>query len=150
MVCCFFLLNNMFLIAWSFCFASAIIVLISVDLLVGGLILDGSWIICWILFGKSETERLTVTESCNGYRFGLIAVTFVGGKYCRIDLVVCLYLLGVFLLLLVLFSLPCWLFVLLLFVVCLLLVYFDSEVSKISNRSFVVFYLRTFICFDYL
>ena len=66
---------------------------------------------CWDLLGKSETDRLTVTGSCNGDCFGIISVTLVGGKYCRIDLVVCLCSLNLFLLLLILFSLGCCWFV---------------------------------------
>ena len=135
---------------FSYYFVAATIFLISVDVLVGGLIKDGCWIICWDLLGKSKTDRLIVTGSCNGDCFGVISVTLVGGKYCRIDLIVCLCLLDVFLLLLILFYLCCWWFVLFLFVVCFLLVSFSSEVSKISNRSFIVYYLRTFICFNYL
>ena len=118
MVCCFFLLNPFFLIAWICFFCGCYNYFnwcrcVSGKSYVGWLLDDLLGVTC-----KSETDRLTVTG---------IAFTLVGGKYIYI---VCLCLSDVFLLSLVLFSLCCWWFVLLLFVVFILLVSFASEVSK--------------------
>ena len=47
-VWCLFLLNTLFLIAYFFGFVAATIVLIIVDVLVGGFMLEGDCIICWV------------------------------------------------------------------------------------------------------
>ena len=52
--------------------------LISVGVFVGGLMLDGGWMICCVLLGKSETDRFIGTGSFKGDRFGFIALALVG------------------------------------------------------------------------
>ena len=72
-----FLLNTCFLISCSFCFVAATIFLISVDLLVGGIILDGCLIICWVFVVMNESGRLEVKEGFDEDSVGRVAFALV-------------------------------------------------------------------------
>ena len=71
-----------------FCFVAATIVLISVNLLVGGLMLDSCWIMCWVFVVKNESSRLKVMEGFDEEWFGIVTFALVERKYCRIEFVV--------------------------------------------------------------
>ena len=134
---CLFLLNTFFLIACIFCFVAATIVLISVDVLVGSIMLEGDWIICWVFVFRNESSRLGVRGFVDEDSFGIVSFALLEGKCCRIVCVLFLFLMDVLLLLLFVGNGCWWLFKLLLFVVFLLLASVALEFLKISNISFI-------------
>ena len=58
-------------------FVAATIFLINVDLLVGGIILDGCWIICWVFVVMNESSRLEVKEGFDKDSVGRVAFALV-------------------------------------------------------------------------
>ena len=109
----------------------------SVDVLVRGIMLGGGWIIVLVFVFRNESSRLRFKVGFNEDSFGIFSFELVEGKYCRIDFVI--FLFDLFLLLIFVVNLCCWLFKLLLFVVFILLASFVLVILKISNVSFILY-----------
>ena len=65
--------------------------LTSVDVLIGGFMSNGCWIICWVFVVKNMSSRLKVTEGFDENLFGIVTFALVEGKHCRIEFLVFLF-----------------------------------------------------------
>ena len=93
-------MNTLFLIAYFFGFVATTIVLIIVDVVVGFFMLEGDWIICWVFVFKNESGWLGFRGVVDKDSFVIVSFALIEGKYCRIDFVVCIFLMDVLFLLL--------------------------------------------------
>ena len=62
--------------------------------------LEGGWIICWVFVFKNESGRLGFRGVVDKDSFVIVSFALIEGKYCRIDFVVCIFLMDVLFLLL--------------------------------------------------